>query len=484
MKSKFFLLAFALLLAGKSVQAKITLPSVLSDNMVLQQKTEAAVWGTAEPGRKVVIRTSWDKNKIIAESDPQSGKWFARVSTPEAGGPYEISISDGEKTTLKNVLIGEVWYCSGQSNMEMPVKGYGSQPVLNGADAIVNARASRPIRICNIKKASSKKPLETSEGTWQENTPEIVANTSATAYFFADALQKAIEVPVGIIVSAWGGSSIETWMTREVIEKDFPEFKLDYLDNGREIIKKDIYQLPCLLYNGQVNPIVPFTFKGMLWYQGEQNRPNPGFYVRLQTAYAKMMRELFNVPDAPFYFVQIAPYSYDNGRKTHSGYFCEAQAKTLLSIAHSGMCTTSDIGEYGTIHPRYKQEVGKRLALLALKHDYGMDAVEADAPSYKSAEFKGSEAYITFNVGWLGLSPMGSCISGFEIAGADRVFYPASACLHKNKIIKVSSPEVPEPVAVRYCWRNWSVGGVYNNFGIVAGPFRTDDWPLNPKDWE
>lgn len=484
MKSNHFLFVFALLLAGSSIQAKITLPSVLSDNMVLQQKTDVAVWGTAEPGRTVVIRSSWSKKKTIVESDPRSGKWFARVATPEAGGPYEISISDGEKMTLKNVLIGEVWYCSGQSNMEMPMKGYGSQPVQHGTDMIAYARASRPIRICNIKKASSKEPLETSEGDWQENKPETVANTSATAYFFADALQKAIDVPVGIIVSAWGGSSIETWMTREVIEKDFPEFRLDYLDNGQTITKKDIYHLPCLLYNGQVNPIVPFTFKGMIWYQGEQNRPNPDQYVRLQTAYAKMMRELFNAPDAPFYFVQIAPYPYDNGRKTHSGYFCEAQAKTLLTIPNSGMCTTSDIGEYGTIHPCRKQEVGKRLALLALKHDYALTAIEADAPSYKSVEFKGEEAYITFNVDRLGLSPMGQCISGFEIAGKDRIFHTAAAYLHKGNIIKVSSKEVPEPVAVRYCWRNWSVGGVYNNFGIVAGPFRTDDWSLNPKDWE
>ena len=198
------------------------------------------------------------------------------------------------------------------------------------------------------------------------------------------------------------------------------------------------------------------------------------------------MRSDFEVPEAPFYCVQIAPYSYDNGRKTHSAYLCEAQQKSVQGMEHAGYVTTVDIGEYGTIHPCRKQEVGQRLAWLALRNDYGMDAIEAVAPYYKSVEFKDGKAYVTFEVDKLGLSPMGAPLTGFEIAGADHVFHPAEAMKDKRKgnIVVVSSAEVPDPVAVRYCWRNWCVGNVYNNFGIPAGPFRTDDWPINPKDWD
>lgn len=474
---KRLILIAAALLGCAAMQAKITLPSVISDNMVLQQNTEASLWGTADPGAKVTIKTGWSKQKTVVTADAVTGKWLVKVATPAAGGPYEISISDSQTVTLRNVLIGEVWFCSGQSNMEMPVKGYGSQPAQGGTEAIVKARASRPIRICNIKRCSSKTELDTSEGSWKEHTSEAVANISATAYFFADALQEAIDVPVGIIVSAWGGSSIETWMNRETIERDFgKEFDLGHLDGTRT--KYHEYHDPCLLFNGQVAPIVPYTFKGMIWYQGEQNRPKPDQYVRLQTAYVAMMRELFQVPDAPFYFVQIAPYHYSHPEQYHNGYFNEAQQKTLATIPHSGMVTTLDIGDIQCIHPAQKREVGQRLAWLALRHDYGQTAIEPDAPTYKSVEFKDGHAFVTFNVDGLGLSPIGRILGGFEMAGEDKVFHPAKAKQYKGHIIEVWSDEVTAPVAVRYCFRNGSEGTVFNNFGIPAAPFRTDDWSI------
>ncbi|MBQ9309328.1 MAG: sialate O-acetylesterase [Bacteroidales bacterium] len=483
MKKSTLILIAALLLCG-SISAKITLPPVIGDNMVLQQQTDAALFGKAAPGKTVTVKTSWDKKKYSAKADSESGKWLLRVKTPAAGGPYEITISDGEKLTLHDVLIGEVWFASGQSNMEMPVRGYGSQPAKDGVKYITAAKASRPIRICNIKKQSSLTVQDSCGGQWFKHTPNAVAECSATAYFFADALQGALDIPVGIIVSSWGGSSIETWMKREVFEKEFPNTDLGHLD-GKRPVKRN-YHDPCLLYNGQVAPLIPFTFKGMIWYQGEQNRPNPNLYVKQQQAYVKMMREDFQVPDAPFYLVQIAPYTYDNGRKTHSGYFCEAQQKAAQSIPNAGYVTTVDIGEHGTIHPSHKQEVGQRLALLALSNDYGFDAIEAWAPYYKIVQFREGKAFVQMKVGNLGLSPLGAEISGFEIAGADRKFVDAKAMRDPKKgdNVIVWSDEVPEPVAVRYCWRNWSVGGLYNNFGIPAGPFRTDDWPVNPKDWE
>ena len=481
---KRFVIAFLAVafVCGSTARAKVTFPSVISDNMILQQNTAVTLWGWSDSGKSVSVTTGWDKKKTVTRPDA-FGKWTVKVNTPSAScQPYEITVSDGEKVTLKNILIGEVWFCSGQSNMEMPVKGYGSQPAEGGTDAILAARPERPIRICNIKKCSSTTVKEQTEGSWLLHTPENVANTSATAYFFADYLQARIDVPVGILVSSWGGSSIETWLDRETIERDFPgEFDLFYLGQpwDKSYGKKD-HSWPCLLYNGQVNGLVPYTFKGMLWYQGEANRKRPEQYLRLMQSYAKMMREKFQNPNAPYYFVQIAPYMYDTSRETNhftSGYLYEAQQKASELIPYSGMAVTVDIGEIGTIHPCKKREVGKRLALLALVNDYGFKGVDPVSPTYQSITFDGNKATVRFKVDKLGLSPMRTQFGGFEIAGADKVFHEAKAILAKDRAcVEVWSDEVPEPVAVRYCFRNWAVGTVYNNYGIPVAPFRTDDW--------
>jgi sialate O-acetylesterase len=284
-------LLLTLLLVCGNLFAKVTLPPVIGDNMVLQQQTSAALFGKADPGKKVMVKTSWNGKTVSTVADSQTGKWLLRVQTPAAGGPYEITISDGDKTVLHDVLIGEVWFASGQSNMEMPMKGYASQPAKNGTQYIVNAKASRPIRICNIEKRSCLSVQDSCAGSWAQHTPGTVAKTSATAYFFADALQNALDVPVGIIVSSWGGSRIETWIKREVFEKEYPEIDLGHLDGKHPIHRA--HQDPCLLYNGQVAPLIPFTFKGIIWYQGEANRGQAEQYVDLQRSYVKMMREDF-----------------------------------------------------------------------------------------------------------------------------------------------------------------------------------------------
>ena len=364
------LLAVLLAAAGFESQAKITLPSFFSDNMVFQQNTQAAVWGWTDSGKKVTIRPSWTSKKTVAVPDA-NGKWSAKIQTPSAGGPYTVTISDGEKTVLENVLVGEVWFCSGQSNMEMQMRGFRSQPVEGAGDIILSAKPDRQIRMCTIKHNASLSPVDKCVGSWKENTPEAVASTSATAYFFALKMQEVLGVPVGLLITEWGGSTIETWMDRETISSRFPgEFDLSFLDNGKMPEKK--HQVPCTLFNGQVNPLIPFTFKGMLWYQGESNRHRHDQYLRLQQEYVAMMRRLFNNPDAPFYYVQIAPYKYGNPDEFTSGYLREAQQKALELIPHSGIVTTGDIGEFGTIHPRKKKEVGFRLAYNALAGDYGL----------------------------------------------------------------------------------------------------------------
>ncbi|MBR5175737.1 MAG: sialate O-acetylesterase [Bacteroidales bacterium] len=476
-----YILPLALALIGTiHLDAKVTLPSFFSDNMVLQRNTEAAIWGWTDTGGKVTITTTWTGVKFTATPDAD-GKWITRIPTPEAGGPYKIFISDGDKSErceLKNVLIGEVWFCSGQSNMEMPVRGYGGQPAAGGADMIIKAKAKTPIRICNITRKASLTPLQECEGSWMEHTPEAVAPTSATAYFFASKLQEILDIPVGIIVSCWGGSTIETWMSRETLASKFgQEFDLSFLDGSE--LKSPQFQTPCTLFNGQVAPLVPFSIGGMIWYQGEANRGRCEQYIRLQKAYVEMMRDLFESPDAPFYFVQIAPYPYGEPDGWTSGYFCEAQRKSVDVIPNSGMAATVDIGEFGTIHPCKKQEVGNRLAYLALVKHYGFKGINPESPSYESVKFENGEAVVTFKMDDRGLSPGGVNVEGFEIAGADKVFHPASAHveLWNNKVV-VSSPDVPDPVAVRYCFRNWGVGTLFNNYGIPVGPFRTDDWNL------
>ncbi len=470
MKRYFF--AFVLIFTSFSLSAKVTLPSFFSDNMVLQQKADVAVWGEAD-GKKVVIEATWTKQKTVVCPDAD-GKWFVRIPTPQAGGPYEITLSDGkEKTVIRNVLVGEVWFCGGQSNMVMSLRGFEGQPVEHSTEYIMSAQASVPIRVCDIPNKQSDVPLTETSAVWKEHTPYNVARFSATAYFFARTLYESLNVPVGIITADWGGSSIETWISKPVIERDFAH-EFDH------VIPEEKYpKTPAVLFNGMVAPLVPYTFKGMLWYQGEDNRLRPEQYTRLQPAYVAMMRELFQNPDAPFYFVQIAPYAY-NGQEDPftQGYFNEAQQKTLDLIPHSGMVPTLDLGSKSAIHPAKKREVGQRLAWLALVNDYGFTGINPQAPRYKSAAFQDGKAVVSIeNVEWMGLAPAGVPVEGFELAGEDRVFHPAVAKAQKYTIT-IQSEDVPEPVAVRYGFRNWSQASLFSAWGIPLLPFRTDDWEL------
>lgn len=465
----------AALLVCTGARAKVVLPSIFTDNMVLQQGRDVNLWGTATPNGKITVQPSWSKYRFTTET-ASDGSWFLYLPTPAAGGPYSITFSDGgkEKTVLKNVLIGEVWFCSGQSNMEMPVRGFHGQPVEGSADAILGAKPSVPIRICTVQRQCSASEEKTCKCQWKEHNPESVAEASAVAYFFARRLNEVLDVPVGLIITDWGGTPIEAWMNRETLRLEFKgEFDFSHMDS-RILPKKYPQNSPCAMFNGQVAPLVPFTFRGMLWYQGESNRGRAEQYIRLQTSYVRMMRYLFRNENAPFYFVQIAPYNYSDS-DLNSPLFYEAQEATLSTIPRSGMVGTADIGEWGTIHPRKKKEVGDRLAMLALQDEYGLNYIDAHSPSYAEAEFKDGKAVVTMNVGDLNLAPIDVDLEGFELAGEDRVFHPATGRV-RGKTVIVSSPEVPEPVAVRYCFHNWSVGTLFNSYGIPAYPFRSDDW--------
>lgn len=474
MKKTILAAAALVVLAAFPLQAKVKLPSVIGDNMVLQQKSEAALWGWAEPGARITIKPSWTDREYAVEAAAGEGRWETKVATPEAGGPYTIEISDGEPLVLSDVLIGEVWFCSGQSNMEMPVKGFDCQPVAGSADVILGAAPERRIRMCTVTRKISRTPLEECTAKWEKNTPAAVANASATAYFFAEYLERTLDVPVGILIADWGGTPIEAWMDREALAA-FPEFDLGFL--GETAGEPSPYS-PCVLYNGMVNPVVPYTLRGFLWYQGEANRGRAEQYSRLQPAYVEMMRRKWGNESMPFYYVQIAPFNYAGPEDVQGALLREAQMKNLEAIPHSGMAVTLDIGDYDCIHPADKQEVGKRLAYLALANDYGFGSViAANAPVYRSMEVRDGKAVLTFAVGQLGLAPLGHVLSGFEVAGADKVFHPATwAAITGHNQVTVTCDKVAEPVAVRYCFKDVVQPSLYNCFGIPASSFRTDSW--------
>jgi len=468
------------LLAILSLQAKVKLPSILADNMVMQQKTEAKLWGWAKANAKVEVKTSWNKKTYKTTSDA-NGNWLLKVTTPAAGGPYQISFSDGELITLNNILIGEVWFCSGQSNMEMPMKGFPRQPTKGGNNIIAKANPKVPIRIFNVDvidgkmvRQFNKKPQTDCQGQWNENSSENVANTSATAYYFAQYVQEVLDVPVGIIVSSLGGSMVESWMSREALEP-FKEVNLAVLDDATEIKKPT--STPSVNYNAKIAPLTNFAIKGFLWYQGESNRLNPDSYAKLMPAFVKDIRAKWNLGDFPFYYVQIAPFNYDGADKTSSARLREVQTQHMTDIPNSGMATTLDIGNPVFIHPFNKETVGERLALWALGATYGKKGFGYATPIYKSMEIKENKIYIDFKNADQGISPMWTPLKGFEIAGEDKVFYPANAEIETSSTrLAVSSDKVPDPVAVRYAYKNYAEASVFGVSGLPLAPFRTDDW--------
>ena len=439
--------------------------------MVLQQQSDVALWGKAAPDVKVTVSASWAKSAKVTVRADDDGRWFARIATPAAGGPYELTFNDGEKLILRNVLVGEVWICSGQSNMYQKMRGFEGQPVEDAAEYISEADPSVPVRMCNMRLTRSMTPLRECGATWYVNDQTGVAMSSAVAYFFALKLHKALKVPVAVINASWGGSRIELWMNRELLDRDFPgEFEVGELVEGKP------GPASCL-YNGMLLSLIPYTVKGFLWYQGESNIALFEQYKRLQPAFAKMLRDEWGNDRMPFYFAQIAPYRYAGEERPSAGYMMWAQAQTLQKIPFSGMVTTHDAGSRYVIHPPKKKQVGDRFAYLALANDYGFKEIDASAPMPKKFAFENGTATVEFEVGKMGIGPTGRDLPCFELAGEDKVFYPATARVNKDcRSITVSSPHVSAPVAVRYGIKNWSEASLFNSFGIPASPFRSDDW--------
>jgi sialate O-acetylesterase len=447
---------------------EVKLPSIFGDNMVLQQKTEAAIWGTAASNSTVKIITSWN-TKMYTVKAGMDGKWKVKVATPSAGGPYEISISDGKTLKLKNVLIGEVWVCSGQSNMEMPVKGYFNQPVTFSNDAI--ATSSNPgIRMFTVDQATSLLPVDDFTGSWKVCEPENVSEFSATGYFFGLYLNIILNVPIGLINSSWGGTRIEPWMSDAGIRKfDFVPLP----DKNQQGTLSP--QTPTVLFNAMINPMVGYGIKGAIWYQGESNRNEADKYVSLLPGLVENWRSVWGVGDFSFYYVQIAPFDYGKGGIS-SAFLREAQLKASTAIPGIGMACIMDLGEKDNIHPAGKKTGSERLALLALAKTYGKTGFAFSGPVLKEMTVEGPVVKLTFNHATNGLTSFGKELSCFEVAGANKRFLPAKAFITASGIT-LMCPDVTEPVAVRYAFKDFVVGDLFNTEGLPASSFRTDNWP-------
>jgi len=465
------LVALVCLIYGTSAFSTIRLPTLFTDNMVLQQKASDPVWGWADPGTQIHVTGSWPGAKAASGTADADGKWKVNIKTPGAGGPYTLTINGKETIVLHNVLIGEVWVCSGQSNMEMPVSGWSGAPLLHSSEEIQQAKYPE-IRLFTVKRDIALSPQDTCTGSWSECSPQTVGAFSATAYFFGRDLFRKLKVPIGLIHTSWGGTVAEAWTSAQALQKlgDF-NAKLGQVDSIRMHAKEGTLKnpnMPTVLYNGMIAPLIPFGIKGAIWYQGEANVGRAKQYERLFPTMINDWRTRWKEGNFPFYFVQIAPYPY-GGDSTKSAALRDAQRKSL-STPHTGMVVTLDIGNPKNIHPANKQEVGRRLSLWALANTYHQKGIVYSGPLYKALKVKGSKAIVSFNHADKGLVAKGGGLDWFEVAGRDGKFVPGHAVISGNQVI-VTSPEVSQPAAVRYGWKDTAEPHLFNKAGLPASSF-------------
>lgn len=376
---KNFLLIIAFLWQISFSQQHLKLPALVSDNMVIQQSTQINIWGWADKNNKVEIKPSWN-NIAISTSSDKEGKWKTTLQTPKAGGPYSIKISNNNETiTLENVMVGEVWLASGQSNMEMPVKGYASEPI-NGNNELILHSKNPKIRMITIKRNSSPQAVDDFVGSWKEASPNNTGDFSAVAYVFAQKLNRVLDIPIGIIHSSWGGTPVEAWTQKEAIDEVVTVEEKQTFSYNSNKNKRD-QDAPSQLFNGMIHPLLNYKIKGVIWYQGESNRNHPKVYQKTFPLMIKNWRQLWNNDEMPFYYVQIAPYGrYDD--KVNSALLRETQLKTLDLLDDVGMAVTLDIGEYSSIHPAEKIKVGERLSYWALANNYNIKGIQFSGPVY------------------------------------------------------------------------------------------------------
>ena len=474
MKAYRLFLAISLYFLCIMTKAEVVMPPLFSDGMVLQQESDVKIWGSSDPGNDVYVITGWDSKMYSCKSAP-NGNWSVKVGTPAAGGPYDITICCGTEHVIHDVMIGEVWICSGQSNMEMPVKGFLCQPVEDAMQMMLEAGDSE-VRAFTVGRQLSDSPMSICTGKWVTASSGTVPDISAVAYTFAHRLSRFLDVPVGIIVSAWGGTSILGWLPEESVSKTISPEELERILDVNRSEKNH----PGKLYNGMIAPLLGYGARGFVWYQGEANVGFPDAYGRLISRMVSTWRHEWG-PDGnkmPFYAVEIAPYRYGKGHEkdVDRPMLVDAQKKALSKLGNTAMIPTSDAGDIVCIHPAKKRVVGDRLAVTALDNVYGVDGFESVSPEVAKIVYKEGSA-IVYTTSELGPSPSNAPVEGFEIAGKDGYFYKAKALVdRKSGTFILTAEEVPEPVAVRYAFHNYIKANWTNWMGIPALPYRSDDW--------
>ena len=462
----------------------LAISGAFKNHMVLQRETEAVIWGTGVPGRKVSVMGTWD-NKVYRVSSDKDGKWQTKMKTPKAGGPYQVHVGDGKKEiTLNDVLLGDVWICGGQSNMQWKMRGFG---VNHWKEDVQKAKLPM-IRLCDVPQVLGLEEQDNVSASWKVCSPNSVMTFSAVGYFFGSRLHKELNVPIGLISTNWGGSSAEAWASEEVLRKQFPEFKSAFAKypgqlqeggatyRGKNKPRWLNQRSPSACYNSMIKPLLPFSCRGVIWYQGESNVKAPEQYQTLFPAMIQDWRDRWGQGDLPFYFVQIAPFHYKTNPMS-AAFLREAQGMAL-SLPNTGMVVTMDIGDPTNIHPKVKKPVSERLALLALKHTYGKSELIASGPVYSEQKIKGKKIRLSFTEIGGGLASRdGEPLTHFTIAGSNGKFVPANAEIDGDTIV-VQSPQISKPKAVRFGWGSADMPNLMNKEGLPASSFRTDNYPI------
>jgi sialate O-acetylesterase len=449
-----------------SLFAKVSLPAIWSNHMVLQQNTKVKIWGWSDPAEKISIKVGWDTTTYTVKATGMA-KWETTIASPQnAGGTFTVTVSGSSNTiVIEDVLIGQVWLASGQSNMEMNIN-WG----MKYEEEVKNA-ANNEIRFFQIPKTTAAFPMEDVKAQWVVCTPETMKNFSTAAYFFGKKVNEQLKVPVGLISSNWGGTPAEVWTPEDLVMND-PALK----SAAAKINTAEWWpSVPGAAYNAMIAPLVNFPIAGVIWYQGESNTGTAASYQQLFTAMISSWRKKWNT-ELPFYFAQIAPYTY--GNNNICALLREAQTKSTV-LAKTGMIVTSDlVDNINDIHPKLKKEVGERLANYALADYYGKTGVAYKSPVYKSMQIEKNKIRISFSDTEKGLMIKGKTATDFFIAGADKNFLPAMVKIEGNTVV-VWNKDINSPVAVRFAFSNTAMPNLFNSEGLPVNLFRTDDWEVN-----
>lgn len=490
------MIPFVVLFLAAQADAELRIPNVFGNHMVVQQNAPIRVWGWTDPGQKVTVELA---DKSATGTAGADGRFDVTLEELSAGGPHSLTIRAGETVTFDDVLVGEVWICSGQSNMQWSVNA-SNDPDLERLSAKFPG-----IRMINFPQVGSQEPVLTHDRQWQVCTPETVGGFSAVGYFFARQLHQTIDVPIGMINNAWGGSACEAWISRDVLsaEKRYApllarwegmENRFQELSAKSDLNENEMKQLqqlrgqmggnhrPANIYNGVLKSHLGYTIRGAIWYQGESNASRAYQYRELFPLMISSWRQEWGQGDFPFYWVQLADFRAEKSEPAESDWaeLREAQTMTMDRLPHTGEAVIIDIGEAKDIHPKNKVDVGRRLARWALANEYGI-SVPHRSPRFSGMTKEGSRIALSFtNVepnerGWRPFDVQE--LRGFTIAGADKKFVSAKAGILPDGRIEVESSEVADPVAVRYAWADNPICNVFSANGLPLTPFRTDDWP-------